>query len=54
MVVKHDEYGNKLVNDSANITFTCPACNGAEISRSRQARQLGKKYTCPKCGFVGP
>lgn len=51
---KFDEYGTKLVNDPANITFVCPSCRDAEISRSRKARELSKSYTCPKCGFVGP
>lgn len=51
---KFDEYGNKIINEPASITFKCPKCGGAEISRSRKARELSKEYTCPKCGFVGP
>lgn len=51
---RYDEYGAKLVNDSANIKFQCPKCGDAEILRSRKARELSKSYTCPKCGFVGP
>lgn len=53
MEVKYDD-NEKLINDSANITFLCPNCGQAEISRSRKARILATKYTCPKCGFVGP
>lgn len=53
MEVKYDN-NQKLVNDSAHITFMCPKCQDAEISRSRNARVLAKKYTCPKCDFVGP
>lgn len=52
--VKYDEYGTKLVNEPADIRFSCPNCGEAEISRSRKARELSKSYTCPKCGFVGP
>lgn len=52
--VKYDEYGNKIVNESGSVTFKCPNCGEAEISRSKQARSLGKEYVCPKCGFVGP
>jgi len=51
---KFDEYGNKLVNEPGNITFKCPSCFGVEISRTKRARAMGKEYTCPKCGFVGP
>lgn len=51
---KFDEFGNKLVNEPADITFKCPACGEVEISRSRKARELSKEYICPKCGFVGP
>jgi len=52
--IKLDQFGNKMVNDSANITFKCPSCSDAEISRSRQGRDQSKEYTCPKCQFVGP
>lgn len=51
---KFDEYGNKMVNDAANITFKCPKCSEVDISRSKNARELSKEYTCPKCGFIGP
>ncbi len=54
MNINYDEYGDKLVNDSANIKFKCPNCGESEISRSRKARSLAKEYKCPKCGFVGP
>ena len=55
MEVKYDN-NRKLVNDSGHITFECPMCKGVEISRSREARVLAKKYNCPnpKCGFQGP
>ncbi|MFT4244670.1 MAG: zinc finger domain-containing protein [Candidatus Woesearchaeota archaeon] len=52
MQVKFDN-NQKLINEPAHITFKCPMCD-AEISRSREARILGKKYTCSGCGFVGP
>lgn len=51
---KFDEYGNKLANDPADVVFMCPKCSEAEIARSKKARSLGKPYTCPSCGFVGP
>jgi len=49
-----DEYGNKIINERGSVSFKCPACGDAEISRSRNARELSKEYKCPKCGFVGP
>jgi hypothetical protein len=54
MASNYDQYGDKLVNDSAHVVFKCPNCGESEIGRSRKARELGKEYTCPKCGFVGP
>jgi predicted RNA-binding Zn-ribbon protein involved in translation (DUF1610 family) len=54
MTNKYDEYGNKLVNDSADISFKCPKCSESIISRTKKARTLAKEYNCPKCGFVGP
>lgn len=50
----YDEYNNKLVNDSADITFECPNCGKGKISRVRKARELAREYKCPECGFVGP
>lgn len=50
----YDEYGTKLVNESGDITFSCPSCGEVEISRSKKARELAKPYICPKCGFEGP
>ena len=54
MVAKYSQYGVKIINESGDITFNCPNCGDAEISRSKKERELGKEYTCPKCGFVGP
>lgn len=52
--IKFDDFNNKMINDSANITFKCPNCGEVEISRSRKSRELSKEYICPKCSFVGP
>ena len=51
---KYSNSNMKIINDSASITFMCPNCSKAEISRTRKERQLAIKYTCPMCGFVGP
>lgn len=36
------------------VKFECPSCLEAIIIRCRKCKALGNKYTCPKCGFVGP
>lgn len=51
---KYDDFGAKLVNEAGDITFKCPSCGEAEISRTKKSRELSREYTCPKCGFVGP
>lgn len=43
-----------ITNDVGSVTFKCPKCGEYEIVRSKKARQIVAKYTCPKCGFVGP
>jgi len=44
----------RITNDKGAVTFACPKCGDFEIVRSRHARQIVAKYTCPKCGFTGP
>ena len=44
----------RIANDTGSVTFKCPKCEDHEIVRSTHARQIVAKYTCPKCGFVGP
>ena len=43
----------KIVNDVGAVIFKCPSCS-EEIVRSKKARMIVGKYTCPKCGFTGP
>lgn len=44
----------RLTNDKGSVSFMCPSCGDYEIVRSKKARQIVAKYTCPKCGFTGP
>lgn len=44
----------RITNDKGAVVFKCPNCKDYEIVRSKNARQIVAKYTCPKCGFVGP
>lgn len=44
----------KITNDTGNVRFMCPSCGKSEIIRSKKARELAIKYTCPSCGFEGP
>jgi predicted RNA-binding Zn-ribbon protein involved in translation (DUF1610 family) len=43
-----------ITNSSGSVTFPCPGCRKYEIVRSAHMREIGAKYTCPECGFVGP
>ncbi|MFH1174309.1 MAG: zinc finger domain-containing protein [archaeon] len=43
-----------ITNDSGSARFPCPNCGKTEIIRSRRAREVVMKYTCPECGFEGP
>lgn len=43
-----------ITNDKGSVTFKCPKCKEYDIVRSKSARQIVAKYTCPKCGFTGP
>ncbi|HEQ78764.1 MAG TPA: DUF1610 domain-containing protein [Euryarchaeota archaeon] len=36
------------------VTFKCPECGNATISRCPQCRDQSVKYTCPACGVQGP
>jgi len=44
----------RITNDKGSVMFKCPKCKDYEIVRSKHARQIVAKYTCAKCGFVGP
>ena len=44
----------RVANDKGSVTFNCPKCGKYEIVRSRHAREIVAKYTCPGCGFTGP
>jgi Zn-ribbon RNA-binding protein len=39
---------------SEYVEFKCPDCGGETIIRCEHCRQTAKKYTCTKCGFIGP
>jgi|FLOH01.1.fsa_nt_gi predicted RNA-binding Zn-ribbon protein involved in translation (DUF1610 family) len=44
----------KEVKQTGTITFTCPNCGQHEITRTKNERQIVKKFACPGCGFEGP
>ena len=44
----------KIDNISGSVLFQCPGCNDFEIIRCGECRKIAVKYTCPKCGLVGP
>ncbi|MBT5021661.1 RNA-binding protein [Candidatus Woesearchaeota archaeon] len=44
----------RVSNMPGTVKFACPNCGDSEITRCTQCRKIVAKYTCPKCGFVGP
>ena len=44
----------RITNNVGSVSFKCPGCNKYEIIRSKKAREIVAKYTCPECGFTGP
>lgn len=52
-IKKCTTFNTPLTNDKGSTIFPCPSC-GHEICRSKNAREIVAKYTCPECGFVGP
>ncbi len=36
------------------VEFKCLKCGEYKIIRCDSCRVLGRKYTCPKCGFAWP
>ncbi|UCE96360.1 MAG: DUF1610 domain-containing protein [Candidatus Bathyarchaeota archaeon] len=46
---------NRTIPPGAEATrFDCPNCGEIIIWRCQKCRQFGRKYKCPKCGFMGP
>ncbi|MFH1770700.1 MAG: zinc finger domain-containing protein [archaeon] len=45
---------NKMTNEFGSVTFKCPSCGKYDITRTKNERQIVKKYKCPGCGFEGP
>ncbi|MFH1589358.1 MAG: zinc finger domain-containing protein [archaeon] len=43
-----------MTNEFGSVTFLCPKCGKYEIKRTKNERQIVRKYTCPGCGFTGP
>ena len=36
------------------VKFKCPNCGEEVIIRCNTCKVLSNRYTCSKCGFVGP
>jgi len=53
-MTKKTENSRNLTNDEGGVSFFCPNCLKAKISRTGNDRQIVTKYTCPNCGFEGP
>ena len=36
------------------VIFSCPKCGKETIVRCESCKDVGRKYVCSECGFVGP
>ena len=36
------------------VEITCPRCGEETVLRCKSCRALNTKYSCSKCGFIGP
>ncbi len=43
-----------IVPYEKSVKFPCPSCGVAIIWRCEKCKNIGRKYVCPNCGFVGP
>ncbi|MBW3003842.1 RNA-binding protein [Candidatus Woesearchaeota archaeon] len=43
-----------VTNDVGSVTFKCPRCGKADITRCKHCREIVARYKCPECGFEGP
>ncbi len=43
----------EIVNDPGSVSFACPQCDKAKISRCKSCREVSARYTC-ECGLTGP
>ena len=50
----HSTCNEDASKQSGTVRFPCPKCGKTVIIRSKHARELATKYTCPQCGFRGP
>lgn len=44
----------EVVNKPGSASFKCPNCGKADIIRCFHCRELGTRYACKSCSFVGP
>jgi len=43
-----------ITNVQGTVTFTCPGCSKAEITRCDRCRRFAARYSCPDCKLEGP
>ena len=52
--MKCSSCGREVEAEQNWVEFDCPACGKDHIIRCQKCKELGNKYNCSKCGFVGP
>ncbi|MFH1126686.1 MAG: zinc finger domain-containing protein [archaeon] len=45
--------GASITPGEHSVKFKCPGC-GEDVVRCSKCKVTSNKYTCSKCGFVGP
>lgn len=46
--------GNHVMSKNNFVQFECPDCGKSNIVRCKTCKDLGNKYQCKECEFVGP
>ena len=46
--------GKEVEAEQNWVEFDCPACSKDHIIRCQKCKEMGNKYACKKCSFVGP
>jgi len=54
MMIKCSSCGVNIIAKGNFVKFSCPNCGEVEIVRCLNCKTASNKYTCSKCGFVGP
>ncbi|MBU0530820.1 MAG: zinc finger domain-containing protein [Candidatus Aenigmatarchaeota archaeon] len=52
--MKCSSCGKRIEAEDNWVRFNCPKCGKGVVFRCETCKKLVNKYTCDKCGFIGP